>query len=209
MHENKAYTNYLNALINGDKDFCTLFIQNKIEQGADVKTIYVDYFQESLYEIGKLWENNKISVATEHLATSITERLMLILYPQIFSESKNGKNVIIACVANELHQVGAKMVADIFELNQWNSYFIGSNTPVNDLIKFVDEKKPDMVGLSLSIYFNINYLVQAINILQDNFKNIELIVGGQAFKHGGEQAISRLKHVNYIDSLYALEKMIS
>jgi len=32
MNENSDYTSYLNALIEGDKDFCTRFIQNLIKK---------------------------------------------------------------------------------------------------------------------------------------------------------------------------------
>jgi len=208
MTENSDYTKYLRALIEGDKNFCTRFIQSLVEKRVDIKSIYIDYFQKSLYEIGHLWEENKISVATEHLASATTERLMLILYPQIFSEVKNNKKVIVACVANEFHQIGAKMIADIFEMKGWNSFFIGSNTPINDLIKLVDDKKPDLVALSLSIYFNMNILTQTIKQLQNNFANIDIIVGGQAFRHGGTQVINQYKGVSYIESLYKLEEKL-
>ncbi|MGE0090298.1 MAG: B12-binding domain-containing protein [Bacteroidales bacterium] len=208
MPENSDYSKYLKALIEGDKDFCTRFIQNLIEKKVDIKSIYIDYFQKSLYEIGSLWEENKISVATEHLASATTERLMLILYPQIFSEVKNNKKVIVACVANEFHQIGAKMIADIFEMKGWDSFFVGSNTPINDLIKLIDDKQPDMVALSLSIYFNMNVLTQSINKVKCNFANIDIIVGGQAFHHGGVQAISHFKGVNYIESIYKLEERL-
>jgi methanogenic corrinoid protein MtbC1 len=208
MNENSDYTSYLNALIKGDRDFCALVIQNLVDKGVDVKTIYVEYFQASLYQIGKLWENNKISVATEHLASATTERLMLLLYPHIFSKEKNNKKVIVACVANEFHQIGAKMIADIFEMKGWNSFFVGSNTPINDLIKLVDDKQPDMIALSLSIYFNMNVLTESIRKLKNNFANIDIIVGGQAFHHGGIQAISQFKGVSYIESLDNLEEIL-
>ena len=34
--------------------------------GISVKDIYLHVFQSSLYEIGRLWQENKITVAQEH-----------------------------------------------------------------------------------------------------------------------------------------------
>lgn len=38
--------------------------------------MYQDLVQRSLYEVGELWERGHVSVATEHLATAITESLL-------------------------------------------------------------------------------------------------------------------------------------
>jgi len=42
------------------------------------------------------------------------------------------------------------MVADMLEMNGWDGYFIGANTPLPELIRFIESKNPDLIGLSLS-----------------------------------------------------------
>ncbi len=96
----------------------------------ELKSLYMDLFQRSLYAVGELWELNKISVAREHLATAITESLLNLVYPRLFENTPTGKKVVVSCAANELHQIGGKIVADFFELNGWESHFLGANTPV-------------------------------------------------------------------------------
>jgi len=66
------YRGYVSALIDGERARCSYIVSNLIEQNVPVYDLYVDLFQRSMYEIGELWETNKVSVATEHLATSIT-----------------------------------------------------------------------------------------------------------------------------------------
>ena len=53
---------------------------------VSIKIIYEKLFKISLYKIGELWEYNKISVATEHLASAIVESILNENYLQIISE---------------------------------------------------------------------------------------------------------------------------
>ena len=87
----ELYPEYLNSLLNGEKSRCKEIVDQLIRTGIGLKELYFGLFQKSLYEVGNLWEANRISVATEHLATSITSSLMTLAYPLIFSSEKNGK----------------------------------------------------------------------------------------------------------------------
>lgn len=203
------YGDYLGALLAGDKKQCTTLVQGLLAKDIDIYTLYVNLFQQSMYEVGKLWEKNLISVAVEHLATSITESLLNLVYPRIFAAEHTGKKAVIACVANEYHQLGGKMVADIFELHGWDGYFLGANTPSQDLLKLIDEKKPDLIGLSLAIYSNVEGLCRIIEMIRSTFRNLPILVGGQAFLWGGTDRVSQYDEVTYLSSLRDLEKRIA
>src|SRR6056297_251223 len=103
--DEKTYKEYIEHLIKGNKNGCDRIVSQLLDDNTPVQVIYEKLFQRSLYEIGSLWETNKISVAVEHLATSITERLMTRLYPIIFQAEKTSKLSIISCIANEYHQI--------------------------------------------------------------------------------------------------------
>lgn len=188
MITESLYLNYLDLLISGNKNACSRIVQDLIDQDIDIKVLYSELFQKSLYAIGALWESNKITVAKEHLVTSITEGLLNLVYPRLFDNDtpRKDKKVVISCAANEFHQIGGKMVADIFELNGWDGHFLGANTPVDHLLGHIQEFHPDVVGLSLSVYFNLPALKSGIEAIQGSFPNLDIFVGGQAFLWGGK-----------------------
>ena len=95
----------------------------------EIKELYLGLFQRSLYEVGEMWEHRKISVAVEHMASAITESLLTLVYPAIFSAEHSDKSVVISCVANEYHQIGSKMVADFFELAWLARILLGCQYP--------------------------------------------------------------------------------
>jgi MerR family transcriptional regulator, light-induced transcriptional regulator len=206
MIEHETYNSYFNSLIQGDKQKCAAIFDEVLDRNVPVEKIYSDLFQRSLYQVGEYWEMNKISVATEHMATAITENLMIRLQPQLFSTERTGQKAVIACVANEHHQVGAKMVADIFEMNGWDGYFIGSNTPTTELIRFIEGKKPDLLGLSLSIYYNLPELKNTVAKIRQDFPDLPVLVGGQAFRWGGSEITEQFSNVSYLSGVETLSK---
>ncbi len=209
MIETETYNTYFNSLIKGAKNECAAIVDDMINSNVPVDAVYTQLFQHSLYQVGDYWEKNKISVATEHMTTAITENLMIRLQPQLFATERTGKKAVIACVANEYHQVGAKMIADIFEMNGWDGYFIGANTPTAELIRFLESHNPDLIGLSLSIYFNLPELKATIAQIRQRFPDMPILVGGQAFRWGGTDIVKEFNNVEYLSGIDTLNKFIN
>lgn len=205
--ESKTYETYLASLLSGRRPACCDIVQRLFDEGAAVREIYVSLFQRSMYEVGRLWETGKISVATEHLATAITESVMPIVYPAIFAAEHVGRSAVVSCVANEFHQIGGKMAADTLELGGWDAHFLGANTPLDDLVTMIGEKQPDLVALSLSVYFNMASLARAVQRIKSEFPDQRIIVGGHAFRWAGSDPHERLEGAEYVGSLEELERL--
>jgi len=207
--DNQLYEQYLSALICGKRQNCYEIVKHTKNRMNSLTDLYTQLFQKSLYEVGRLWEYNQISVAVEHVATAITEYLMNNVYADIEQPSDTGQRAIIASVPNEYHQIGAKMVADLFELNGWETWFLGANAPTLELLRLAKDIKPHVIGLSLSVYFHISELTAMIQTIQKNIEKCSIIIGGQAFVHGsGTEFACKFSNIHYIESLSQLEKFI-
>jgi MerR family transcriptional regulator, light-induced transcriptional regulator len=198
---------FLNFLIKGDHAMCS-GLAKEIFSTYTLSDLYENIFKKSLYDIGEMWEYNKISVATEHLSSAIIEAILNEFYSNINSADKIDKSVIVACVENEFHQIGIKMISDIFEINGWNSYFLGANTPTSELIEFAKTIKTDMLAISLSIYFNLPKLEIMIQHIRKEFPALPILVGGQAFSHGGQNVMLRYDNVIYKPDLRSTDIFI-
>ena len=203
-----AYRRYLDGLLANDRQQCRLSFEQWLESDAGLRSLYEDLVRRSLYEVGDLWERGRISVATEHLATAVTESLLNLAYPRLFAQPRMGKSAVVACVANEYHQIGGKMVADLFELNGWRGYFLGANTPVRDVKELIAAKRPDAVALSVAVAFNLDTLVTVAAEIRAAFPELPILVGGQAFRWGGRERVERLSGVRFLASLGELEAWI-
>jgi methanogenic corrinoid protein MtbC1 len=129
------------------------------------------------------------------------------LFPEIMSMERKNKKIVISCVENEEHQVGGKMVADIFEKNSWDAHYLGANTPMDELLRFCELVKPDLICLSLSVYLNVQFLLKEIRGIRE-VSNIPIIIGGQALIKVGVELSEKFKDVFYFENLESVEKYI-
>lgn len=174
---------YLSYLISGDRQHAVDLILLEKDKGASVKEIYLHIFQPSQYKVGQLWQANKISVAQEHFCTAVTQLIMSQMYPYIFQSEKKGYSLIAACVGGELHEIGIRMVADFFEMDGWDTYYIGANMPADGILKTIKEMHPDILALSVSMTFHINKVIEIIDLIRssDIGNSVKIMVGGRAF----------------------------
>lgn len=207
--DESCYQEYLSALLRGNRAGCNERVFRLADAGISAEVLYTDLFQRSLYQVGELWEQGKISVAVEHLATAITEQLLANLFPKLLSgRVKNGHKAIISCAVNEYHQVGARMVADIMEGYGWDAAFLGANTPADALLLMIQERKPDVVGLSASITPSLDHLVKMVEVVQANFYSQDIFVGGHAFIHEGADRMRPLRKTTCLHSLQRVKETI-
>lgn len=182
---NPQYENavqYMNFVLKGDRQKAVEFIINLAEKNIPLTDIYIHIFQTVQYEIGWLWQTNRITVAEEHYATAITQSVISQLYPYIFSTQKRGRTFIATCVNEELHELGVRMVSDFFEIYGWDTLYLGANTPVESIINMINKRKADLVGISATLTSHLKKVENLVTQIREDVKhNIKIMVGGQAF----------------------------
>lgn len=209
MAFDEYYPQYMKSLLTGDKHECRGVVAQLLQNGINLKNLYCGYFKRSLYEVGDLWAQQKISVADEHLASAITEDLLTLAYPYLFSRERIGKRAVISCIANEYHQIGAKIVADMLEYHGWDTYFLGANTPFEALSSMIDTMHPDMVGLSIAIRSNMPEIHKVIAAIASAHPSLPILVGGQGVTAKDADECAQIARITYIASLDNLENWIA
>jgi methanogenic corrinoid protein MtbC1 len=185
----EVYRSYLDGLLLNNHEQCRASFQQWMDADPDLLSLYEGLVQRALYEVGELWERNRISVATEHLATAISESLLHLTYPRVFAAPRNGKSAVVTCAANEHHQIGGKMVADVFELHGWRGYFLGANTPARDVLALLTDKRSDVVALSVATAFGLAEVINVAAVIRAEFPDLPILVGGQALRWGGRERL--------------------
>lgn len=200
---------FLEAILQGDRSRASSIVNQALSEKEKINDIYENIIKEALYKVGEMWEKGTISVATEHLASAIVESVLNELYYSVVSKTKNNKTVIATAVQNEVHQIGIKMVSDIFEINGWNVHYLGANTPSAELLKYIDLINPAVIAISVSIDFHLNELKNIISLIKKRHRDILIITGGQGLLKIKGRLLPEYPDVMYIPDLYKLETFIS
>lgn len=142
---------YLDALLTSRTAEAHRIIRDASAQGIPLPVIYTDILTKVMYEIGALWHKNHITVDKEHYATSVTQTVMSGFYEAIFGQPKKNKTLVSCAVGSELHEMGIRMVSDIFEYRGWDTYYMGAALPLPALLTAIREHSPDLVALSVTM----------------------------------------------------------
>lgn len=173
---------FLDTVRRGDRRTAGQMIMDAVRDGTSVKTIYIQVFQRTQREIGRLWQTNQVGVAEEHFCTAATQMIMSQLYPYIFTGERKDRRAVIACVGGELHEIGARMVADFLEMSGWDTYFLGANTPPHSILQTVIEHKADVLALSATMTFHVSEVTSIISSLRaETGLTTRVLVGGYPF----------------------------
>lgn len=179
----KLLEQYLELLLKGDRHSAGKMVIEAVDNGISVKDIYLNVFQSSLYEIGRLWQENKITVAQEHYCTAATQLIMSQLYPYISRTEKTGRVLVATSVSKELHEIGVRMVADFFEMEGWKTFYLGANTPSESIIETIITNNADLLLISATISSHIGEVVKLIKTVRScaECRDPRIIVGGYPF----------------------------
>ena len=174
---------YVSHLINADKNAAFELILRQLDNGMTLQTVYLDILQAAMYEVGKLWQIGTIDVGVEHYCTAATQLLMGQLFARGLGGPRNGKKMVGCCIGSELHELGMRMVCDIFEFAGWDTYFAGAMTPEASLVELVVTQEPDVVCLSTTLAYGIGETRKAIVRLRRECRDAtpKILAGGLAF----------------------------
>jgi MerR family transcriptional regulator, light-induced transcriptional regulator len=175
---------YLELLLDNKRMEAGKLVMDLAKKGADIQDIYLEVFQNTQYELGRLWQTGIISVAQEHYCTASTQLVMSQLYPYIFKAERTENVFIGACVSGELHEIGIRMLSDMLELKGWDTYYLGANMPADSIVKTVIERKAKIVGLSATMTFHISKIEEQIKAIREDKRcsDVKILVGGYVFK---------------------------
>ena len=171
------------GLLRGDHTACLDIARETVGNSRDIEGFYLHIIQPSMYEIGMLWERASISVAQEHLASAIVSRIMAAVNMTALESKPHKCKAVISSAPNEFHEIGAWMIADVLTCEGWDIRYLGANTPHDALMDLLKSFKPDHLGLSVTMAFNVEKVREMIREIKNDpsLKSISIIVGGRVF----------------------------
>jgi methanogenic corrinoid protein MtbC1 len=169
---------YGDAIAAGDDGAAQQVVDDALAAGVEPVQVIEGILTPAMRRIGDLWEENRIGIADEHLATAITERVLARLYPGLFTASPLSRDlVLVSGVEGERHMLGLRMVADILEGNGYEVVFLGADVYVKMLLAAIKQHQPAAIALGCTGNWSTAALHRTLECLRDH-PSIPVIVGG-------------------------------
>ncbi|SEN06502.1 Methanogenic corrinoid protein MtbC1 [Mesobacillus persicus] len=177
----QIYT-FTDHLLGGNQDKAWEMLLSEVGKGKSSLDIYQNLVTNSLIYIGKLWEENKIKVADEHLASATCDFLLTRYFfhkQQMRKTAPIQKKAMFFCLEEEQHFLGIKMVSLLFQEDGWETRFLGQNLPLEYVTNMARKWKPDLIGMSFTTLYAANQVSDYINSLEQLEHRPEVLLGGR------------------------------
>ena len=174
---------YMDSLLSKNTRKTMYLIHQFEEKGISINDIYVEILAESMRRVGEMWHTAQITVDTEHYCTSVTQMAMSQMYPDLFAAERKNRTVLCACPGTELHEMGSRMVADLFENDGWDSIYLGAAVPEDAMMEAIRSNQPDLVALSVTMPQHLMVCRDLVEAIRKEFPDIRIAVGGNAFRN--------------------------
>lgn len=143
-----------------------------------------DFFDKILrpvmYQIGDEWSNNKISIATEHVASNVAQTLVKIILDKVNS-SINKKKILLCVPVGEEHHLGCDVLETYLTSKGFKVFNMGSSMPSESTLHFIEHNNPDLIMVSITLEDNIKAGQRLIKKIKEN-SSVPVIVGGYALR---------------------------
>ncbi|MBN1804079.1 MAG: cobalamin-dependent protein [Sedimentisphaerales bacterium] len=145
MIKENILARYLEPLLQGDRKACRSVIEEALQSGIPANSVYINIIWPIMVEIERLLRDDKITPIQEHLATRVNRNIVDQLQNKLPRRPKKSKKIIVCCAPEEIQELGAQMITDLFESNGWDVRFLGGGLTNDDILSFTNEYGPDIL----------------------------------------------------------------
>jgi len=187
---NDIKSSFADALDSQDKERAVLLCVEALESGSiEVIDLYLDVLAPAL----KSWEcdyvGDRLCIWKEHIRSSTVRTVLECCFPYIVKKRRgnglisNDQTVAVLCPPEEYHEIGARMISDIFTIAGYNSIFVGANTPLDTFLEAAKKLSPLYIAISVSNYYNLINSRRMISRIKEAGGKSRVVVGGNAFEN--------------------------
>lgn len=173
---------YLAASVSGRREDALKIVREAVRGGESPVDVYVDIFQDALYEVGRRWQSTGLTIAEEHMATATTQFILSVLHEENPRTGSQAGTAVVTGVANEHHVVGASIIANVLDEAGWDVRFMGTNIPHDAIVEEIGRDRASLVAISVTMSGCVSEARDLIaDIRRSSANPPRIIVGGGAF----------------------------
>lgn len=158
---------YAKAAVAGDENVCQEIMDRVFRAQTPLIDVYEELLAPAMAMVGSWYKVEAIDEAQEHMASSITERILARAVQITGPAKKINALCVLGCAPQAWHVIGLRMIADFLKLEGWRTLYLGANVPIPAFLNTVQTSRPTMILLSCGSEEGVGSTVQLIKELRD------------------------------------------
>jgi methanogenic corrinoid protein MtbC1 len=200
---------FFNDLLEKAESFEELDTESILYKGKTLGIKPLDIFygivQPAMWEIGRLTQENKLTVAKEHMFTSFAQRLLIQLSKDIKNHSLSLEScpILIIPAPDNVHTIGVQALGLDIVSKGYACRTIYPGIPDEELKSLILELRPEVVCLSVAVKSHFDSAINLSKALHLQGSSAKIIVGGPFIHEHEELKVApNLLTFNNMNSFY-------
>jgi methanogenic corrinoid protein MtbC1 len=135
----------MQPLLAGRRSECFQLIDEAIENQMPPQDLICDVVWPAMAQTERLYRDDRINTAVEHMACRINRTIADQLQAHLPDQPANGKRALVVSADGQHEELGAQIIADIFQSDGWEVYFVGGGVPDDEVMAMVGQLHPEVL----------------------------------------------------------------
>ncbi len=137
------------AILAMDEDGALTIVKDRLEAGEAPEAVLEDA-KGAMTVLGEMFAREEVFIPELIMGGEIMKGIAAELKPRITADAEADKRgtVVIGTVHGDIHDIGKDVVCMMLEVSGYEVHDLGVDVPVADFVAAIDDKKPEVVGLS-------------------------------------------------------------
>lgn len=177
------FKQYLEHLFTGKRCEARELIFAAQDRGNTAAKLLQGIIWPAMEQVEKLYRADQIPRILEQMATRINRMLADQLHAFIARKPKSGKRMVVVCGDGEPQELGAQIIADLFEGEGWSVWFLGAGVPNDEILQFAGKVQPDVLCVYGTQAVGIPNTRRLIELIRDVgvCEEMQVLVAGGVF----------------------------
>ena len=131
-----------------------------------VEQVCANLITPTLWDIGLLWEQGKITVSVEHFASAFFRGILTNLF-HVAPDVTTGPVVIVCCAPGEAHELAPLMLALLLRRAGMHVVYLGQSIETSGLLETIKELNTALLCVSLTLPNYLDALIELAHKVQE------------------------------------------
>jgi excisionase family DNA binding protein len=177
------------CLIAGDEAGAWDVIDAALVSGASPSEVLTAMVTPSLRSIGERWSDGELSVADEHRASAVAQRLIARLGPRFRGPGRRRGTVVLGATTGDRHSLPTAILSDLLRGRGLDVVDLGADCPASTFVDAVERAAPVCaVGICVTAPEAVGGVAAVVRELRASGVGCPVVVGGGAVRDEDDAA---------------------
>lgn len=135
-------TRYMQPLLAGRRAECFDLMKDAVANGLPAREAICGVVWPAMAQIDRLYRDHRISTLIENMANRINRTVADQLQAHLPRQAPRNQRILITCAEGANEELGAQMVADLFQSDGWEVTFLGAGVPHDEILSLIGTHRP-------------------------------------------------------------------